>query len=191
MGTALAVTPLATALGVVIGVILAVGLRSIVVELRRRRRDAAVTHLLSTFAPAIEHVREDPRRLLVWYPLASGARRLFPDAFAELDGAVGGTFPFTTGQLQDAHDRCTADWLAWERSHDFDYKLRASVAEQELEEQGQLQTSLGKARLEAIEREKLERYQARYAEYVHVAKALAGLGQAAADGAPPDAASAR
>ena len=132
--------------------------------------------MLATFAPAIVAAVDDPRALLTWSPLADASRRLFPDAFASIDRALDARFPFSQPQVRAAHARWTADWLAWERAHDFDYKLRASQAERELEQAGQLGTPIGKARLEAIEREQLERYQRRYEEYVTVAKALAALG---------------
>ena len=56
------------------------------------------------------------------------SRQLFPAEFAALDRAAGGTFPFTTEQIQAAHAQWTADWLAWERAHDAEYKLKAAVA---------------------------------------------------------------
>jgi len=144
-------------------------------QLQARRRDEALRGMLDLFGPAVGRVRDDPRQLLVWQPLASASRQLFPEAFEALDRAHGNTFPFTTEQLQAAHARWTVDWLAWERAHDLDYKLRASDAERDLEERAQADSSIGKARLAAIEREALERYQERYEEYVKVAKALSAL----------------
>jgi hypothetical protein len=101
------------------------------------------------------------------------ARRLFPAEFAAIDAAAGGTFPFTNDQLQAAHARWSADWLAWEGAHDAEYKLRAAAAHEELGER--CATAYGRSRLEAIEREKLERYQQRYEEYTRVSKALQAL----------------
>jgi hypothetical protein len=144
--------------------------------LEARRGGAAPLHtaeMLALFGPAIDAVRTDPRALLTWEPLAAAARKLFPAEFAALDEAAGGAFPFTVDHIQAAHARWSADWLAWEGTHDGEYKLRAAAAEEELGER--LATPYGRARLEAIEREKLERYQQRYAEYTRVSKALHAL----------------
>jgi hypothetical protein len=129
--------------------------------------------MLALFAPGIDASRRDPRALLVWQPLASMARKLFPAEFAALDAAAGATFPFTSDQIQAAHARWSADWLAWERAHDGEYKLRAAAAHEELGER--TSSAYGRSRLEAIEREKLERYQQRYEEYTRVSKALQAL----------------
>ena len=142
--------------------------------------------LLALFAPGIDEVRRDPRALLTWQPLATIARQLFPSAFAALDAAAGGRFPFTSEQIQAAHARWSADWLAWERAHDAEFKLKASSAHEELGEREM--TPFGRARLDAIEREKLERYQQRYEEYTRVSRALHALTQQApAAAAPKDA----
>lgn len=148
-----------------------------IVELRRLRRDAAVHRLVGTFAPAIAGAREDPRQLLAWFLVARACRRLLPDAFRELDAAFGGTFPFCREDAQAAHARWTTEWLAWERTHDAEYKLKAGALEEELERRGEQTSPVGRARLQAIEREKLERYQRRYEEYIRTAKALASLGE--------------
>jgi hypothetical protein len=140
------------------------------VESAERGRTLA---LLELFAPALAASDADPRALLVWAPLARTARILFPDASAALDRAVGGTFPFTSERIQAAHARWTADWLAWERTHDGEFKLKAAVVEEELAASGG--SPVVRARLEAVEREKLDVYQRRYAEYVRVAKALQAL----------------
>jgi hypothetical protein len=148
---------------------------SIVWELRRAREEAAVARLLALFGPAAAAAREDPRQTLVWQPLARGARQLYPAAFRRLDKVMGGQFPFTRADLEAAHARWTADWLAWERAHDDEYKLKAAAAEEELTRRGEAASPLARARLAAIEREQLARYQQRYEEYVRVAKALAEL----------------
>ncbi len=144
-------------------------------ELRRARRERQQQQLLGIFAPAAARVARDPRELLVWFPLAEAARRLFPHAFRELDAALDASFPFSAAQVQEAHARWTAEWLSWERNHDFDYKLKAAEAERELERSGEVGTAIGRARLAGIEREQLARYQERYAEYVRASKALEGL----------------
>jgi len=144
-------------------------------ELRASRRSATVQSLLATFGRAIADVQRDPKELLVWQPIADAARRLFPDALAELDRAAGGTFPFTREQIQSAHARWSADWLFWERAHHFEYKLKAAAAEEELGRDRE--SEVARARLQAIEREQLERYQQRHEEYVRVSKALAALAE--------------
>lgn len=129
-----------------------------------------VLQLLTLFAPGIAATLTDPRALLAWQPLAVTARTLFPEEFVLLDRAAGAPFPFTPDQLQAAHSRWTTEWLAWERTHDSTYKLRAAVAEAEIQATGG--SASAKAKLEDSEREKLEVYQRRYEEYVRVAKAL-------------------
>lgn len=147
----------------------------IVGEMRAARRGAGehVAMLLTLFAPALTATQQDPRAYLVWQPIAKAARRLFPDQFATLDQAMGGTFPFTSERIDAAHSQWTADWLAWELAHDTEYKLKTAVAQFELAAQGG--TGIARARLDAVEREKLEIYQRRYAEYVRTAKALQAL----------------
>ena len=114
-----------------------------------------------------------PRALLEWQPLARAARELFPEEFAALDRAAGAAFPFSAEAIQAAHARWTAEWLGWERSHDAEYKVKAAAVERELAASGG--SPIVRARLEAVEREKLERYQRRYEEYVRTAKALQAL----------------
>ena len=148
-------------------------------EVKAAREEAARTRavaLLQLFAPGVAVSASDPRALLVWQPLARTARQMFPAEFAALDRAAGGTFPFTKEQLQTAHTEWTAGWLAWERAHDAEYTLKTVALEHEL---GTMNTvsapPLARARIEAIEREKLDLYQHRYQEYVRVSKALQAL----------------
>ena len=129
--------------------------------------------LIGLFAPGVAAVAEDPRALLAWYPLAATARRLHPSEFAAIDQAYGSQFPFPVEQLQAAHSRWTAEWLAWERTHDADYKLKASLLAHELGDTAM--SAEGRARLNAIESEKLDRYQRRYEEYTRVARGLQAL----------------
>jgi hypothetical protein len=129
--------------------------------------------LLALFAPALAAAQQDPRAFLVWQPIANAARQLFPEEFASLDRAIGGTFPFTRERIDAAHGQWTADWLAWELAHDTEFKLKIATVEHELAGQGA--SSLARARLDAIEREKLDLYQRRYADYVKTAKALQAL----------------
>jgi hypothetical protein len=144
-------------------------------ELRAARggttADDRVATLLTLFAPALAATRQDPRAFLVWQPIAKAARQLFPEEFVRLDRATGGTFPFSSEQIEAAHAQWTADWLAWELAHDTEYKLKATIAAHESPEAG----GIGRARLDAIEREKLDLYQRRYADYVRTAKALQAL----------------
>ena len=144
-------------------------------ELKIRRREVALQHAVVTFGPALAAVDADPRQLLVWHPLASIERRLMPEVFAELDQASGGRFPFAQAVVHAAHTRWTAQWLSWERAHDAEYKLRAAQLEAEAEGRGESGWPITRARIEAVDREKLERYQQRYEEYIRIAKALAAL----------------
>ena len=138
----------------------------------RDRRDCTA-EIMALFAPGIAAAAADPRALLTWQPLAATARHLFPQELALLDAGWGGPFPFSADQIEAAHARWTTDWLAWERAHAATYKLKAAVAEDELQASGGSAT--GRARLQEIDREKLDLYQRRYEEYVRIAKALQAL----------------
>jgi hypothetical protein len=144
-------------------------------EVRRQRRDAAAHEILATFGPAQAAVLSDPRLLLTWYPLAQTARKIDPETFAALDAATGGTFPFTRDQVERAHAKVSSDWLAWEAAHDEEYRLKAAAAEHELTRASGDAAPLARARLDRIQREKIERYQQRYEEYIRTAKALQAL----------------
>ena len=161
---------IAIALGAV-----AAGVARLGAKLESSRRDSTVQHLLAIFGPAAEAVQKDPRQLLAWYPLAQTSRKLFPEAFAELDKAAGGRFPFTKDQLQAAHARCSTDWLAWERTHDAEFSLKAAEVQNEIDRSGGQASPLLRTRLAAVEQQKLERYQQRYEEYIKTAKALAAF----------------
>jgi hypothetical protein len=144
-------------------------------ELRLSREQAVRTRsleLMSLFAPGVAAVTADPRALVAWQPLAVAARKAFPEFFTPLDEA-GSPFPFSPEQIQAAHARWTSEWLAWERAHDAEFKLKASAAEADLLASGN--NALARARLDAVEREKLDLYQRHYEEYVRVAKALQAL----------------
>ena len=153
----------------------ALALLRLVATMDRRRRDATLQRLLELFAPAAAGVQQDPRQLLVWFPIARTSRKLFPDAFAELDKAAGGAFPFTKEQLQAAHARCSSDWLAWERAHDAEYALKVEEVQIDIDRSGGQASPLLRTRLAAVEQQKLERYQQRYEEYIKTAKALAAF----------------
>ena len=145
-------------------------------ELKAAREEAArgrALDLIALFAPGVAAAQDDPRALLTWQPLAVTARTACPDVFAALDLAAGGEFPFTGEQIQAAHSRWTADWLAWERAHDGEFKLKAAAAEEEVARSNG--AALARARFDAVEREKLELYQRRYTDYVRVSKALQAL----------------
>jgi hypothetical protein len=129
--------------------------------------------LLALFAPGLAAAAEDPRALLVWQPLASTARALFPDDFAAIERAAGSTFPFSREQIEAAHARWSSEWLTWERTHDGEYKVKAAAAEEEL--RASPGSAVLRARLDSVEREKLERYQRRYEQYTRVSKALKTL----------------
>ena len=146
-------------------------------ELKATREDdvrARVLRLMALFSPGIGAVVDDPRALLTWQPLAATARQLFPSEFAALDQASGRSFPFSVEQIEAAHARWSADWLAWERTHDADYKLKTAQIEADVSAAGG--SALDRARLDAVEKEKLDRYQRRYEEYARVSKALRVLG---------------
>lgn len=150
--------------------------REALAEWRRARVEAErgrSLQLLQLFAPAIAETSADPKALLVWQPLATTARQIAPGDFERLDRAAGQRFPFTVEQIQGAHARWTAGWLAWEQSHDAEFKRREVTAEHDLAASGG--SPVMRARLDAIEREKLETYQRRYEEYIRVAKALQAL----------------
>jgi hypothetical protein len=143
--------------------------------MQRRRRDATIGQVLATFAPASAAVQQDPKQLLAWYPIARTSRKLFPEAFAQLDAASGGEFPFSKSQLQSAHARCSSEWLAWERAHDAEYALKIAQVQDDIDRGSGQATPLLRTRLAALEQQKLERYQQRYEEYVKTAKALAAF----------------
>jgi hypothetical protein len=134
----------------------------------RASRELALVQL---FAPAIADAERDPRVVAIWQPIAQSTRARFAEEFAALDRAFAGGFPFSAAQIEAAHATWTADWLGWERAHDAQYKLRAG----EMEHQPGVDPAVMRARLESIEREKLDLYQRRYEEYVRVAKALQSL----------------
>ena len=157
---------------IVAGAVLWAG-QQIAGALKRPDADRHTAALLALFAPAVAAAADDPRAVLKWQPLAIAARTLYPRQFAEFDRAFGSTFPFSTESLERAHARWTADWLAWERRHDGDFKLRAATVEHELG--GDAHSAFGRARLDAIENEKLDLYQQRYEEYTRIAKGLQAL----------------
>jgi len=129
--------------------------------------------LLSLFAPGVAAAAADPRALVTWQPLAATARNICPEEFRSLDQASGGAFPFSAQMIEAAHARWSADWLAWERTHDAEYKLKAAEAEDQLKTAAN--PALVRSRLDAIDREKIERYQQRYADYVKVSRALQAM----------------
>jgi hypothetical protein len=134
---------------------------------------ARALELLAMFAPAAGAAAADPRAILAWQPLARTARQLFPEAFVRIDAASGGAFPFSQDRIQAAHAQWTSDWLAWEQMHDAEYKLKAALVERDIAVAGA--TPVLRARLDAVEREKLGLYQRRYEEYVRVSKSLQTL----------------
>jgi hypothetical protein len=157
---------------IVVATALIVSLGQIVTEMRAAREEARRSRTMSIvqlLGPALAAVQDDPKALLVWQPLAATVRKLFPEECASLDAAAGSSFPFNADVTAAAHARWTADWLAWETTHDATYKMKAAAAAQDAE------SPAGRARIDAIEREKLELYQRRYEEYIRVAKALQKL----------------
>ena len=129
--------------------------------------------LLQTFAPALAAAQADPARCSRGSrsrtPRAACCRRISRRSI----GRPAAAFPFTADDIEAAHARWTADWLAWERAHDAEFKLKAAVAGTRARRVGRV---AGAAReLDAVEREKLDIYQRRYEEYVRIAKALQAL----------------
>jgi hypothetical protein len=142
-------------------------------EARTRGR---VLQLVVLFAPAIESAATDPRAIVTWQPVAETARRLFPEEFSAIERTGAGRFPFGTDTIQQAHARCTADWLAWEKAHDATYKLKAAQAAAHASPLSDpAAVALARTQAEEIDREKLDLYQRRYEEYVRTAKALQAL----------------
>jgi hypothetical protein len=144
-------------------------------ELRAMRREAAIQSLLATFGPAQAEAQRDARLLLVWQPLAEAARKVEPVAFAALDAATGRRFPFDKDAIERAHSKWTAEWLAWEKTHDEEYRLKAATVEQEMRAATGDAAALAKAKLDRVQHEKIERYQQRYEDYIRTAKALQAL----------------
>ena len=140
--------------------------------IERQNREAAILQLLATFAPSVAAVQRDPTQVLAWYPAAQASRKLFPEAFTELDRAAGGAFPFTKEQLLSAHARCSSDWLAWERANEAEYALKTAEVQDAIERAGHASPLL-RTRLAALEQQKLQDYQQRYEEYIKTAKAIA------------------
>ena len=139
---------------------------------RRQHRERLAATLLASLAPAA--ARSEPRDLLAWRGAAAAARRLFPDAVEAIEQQTGEAFPFPHAVVDDAHGRWTAEWLAWERRHDADFKQRARAVEAELRAAGDTPTAV-RARLAALDDEKLQTYQERYEEYVRIGNGLAAL----------------
>ena len=150
-----------------------------------RRRDAQILGLLATFGPAAERAQADPRVLLAWYPLASAARRAFPAAFRTLEPGGEARFPFSAADLEAAHARWSTEWLDWERRQDVEHRARREALEAELGQATDETAPPLRARLEALEQEKLEQYQRRYEEYVRVSRALKQLTEGEPAATPP------
>jgi len=142
-----------------------------------RRRDAQMLGVLALFGPACERAQTDPRVLLAWYPVAAAARRAFPVAFAILEHGGDARFPFSAADLEAAHARWSTDWLDWERRQDAEHRARREAVEAELGGASDETAAPLRARLEALEQEKLEQYQRRYEEYVRVSRALKKLSE--------------
>ena len=158
----------------------AVGLKFVLIQLDRRE-DARFFWLISTFGPVLERAQSDPRVLLTWHPLAEISRKRFPDAFSLLDNGKHHHFPFSAAHVEQAHARWTAAWLTWEREHDAEFRQRGREVETKLAGDVETVTRRRRAELEHLEREKLERYQRHYEDYVQVSKAFSALAGALDD----------
>jgi hypothetical protein len=162
--------------GVALAGVMAWAAAKVLAAFQQTRRDAErsrLAQLVAAFGPGAAAAANDPHALLVWFPLAQTARGVLPEEFAMLDKAAGRTFPFSREQVEAAHAAWTASWLAWERAHDAEYKLKVQALAESLGSEAS--TLLGRSRLDALEREKVERYQQRYEEYTRIAKALQRL----------------
>jgi hypothetical protein len=173
-----------TALGLVVlvavGVLqvgVAVGILWVLItrELKRLRAETAIQSMVQTFGAAQASALHDPRQLLVWHPIAEASRKLFPAAFAAIDAAIGTRFPFSKELVERVHAKVSSDWLAWEKAHDEEYRIKAAAAEEEIGSATGGAGAIARARLDRIQHEKIERYQQRYEEYVRTAKALQAL----------------
>ena len=150
---------------------------------RRQHRERLIAALLTSIAPAA--ARADPRELCGWQRVAVSARAFFPDVVAEIESRTGERFPFPRETVEEAHARWTAEWLAWERRHDADFRQRSSALEAELDAAGEIGSPAGRARMAALDDEKLQAYQHRYEEYVRIGNGLAALRQDEAETADP------
>lgn len=165
-----------TLFGILALLLIAIGIGFLIIlELRQARRERILLHLLATFGPAIVTGRKDPEMFIAWSQLAETARALFPGSFRSFDAAVAGRFPFSQEVIEAAHARWTADWLAWERQHDIEYKNKAAVVEIALETASESDRPSLRAQLAVVTEEKLRTYQARYEGYVRIGKAIAAL----------------
>ena len=158
-----------------VGVVVAIMWLLITRELQRMRAKSTVQSMIQTFGAAQAAAQHDARQLLAWHPIAEASRKLFPAAFAAIDGATGARFPFSKELVERAHAKVSSEWLAWEKAHDEEYRIKAAAAEQEIAAASGEPAALARARLDRIQHEKIERYQQRYEEYVRTAKALQAL----------------
>ena len=157
-------------------IVAVVGLAMTIYERRVRKQehnDQLMVVLLTGAAAAVG--RAEPRELLAWHATADVVKRIFPEVIADIESKGGESFPIPRKVLEDTHAKWTAEWLAWERQHDADFRKRTSVLQAELEATGHEHTPDGHARMAALEDEKLQSYQQRYEEYVLVGKGLTGL----------------
>ena len=159
----------------IIGFTIVLVTAAVVFEWRRRRREELLLQLLAMFGPSLVRVQDRPQELVAWSQLASLARALFPSEFKELDLRKGERFPFSKAVVEDAGARWATNWLAWERTHDAEYRHKAHEIEAELRRTESQEVGNLEERLKLIEQEKLLRYQERYEEYVRVSRSLGDL----------------
>ena len=162
-------------MGTLIALVIAVAAALLVYESRQRRREELLLRLAVTFAPAIANARKNPNAFVAWSGIARRVRKLFPEAFHQLDSAGNGRFPFSRDLIEAVHAQWTTEWLTWERQHDLEYKQRTQSLELESEGLEGRSSEIIRSRIEVIEQEKLQRYQERYEEYVRIGKAIADL----------------
>ena len=163
---------------IVVAVVLAAAATSVAQRYRREQRrehnQRIVALLLTTCMPAV--ARAEPRELLAWRNAAGAVRKLFPEAVATIEAETGERFPFPRAVVEDAHAQWTADWLAWERKHDTVHRERAATLEAALHAAGSDDAATAvRAKIAALEDEKLQTYQRRYEEYVRIGNGLIAL----------------
>ncbi len=165
-----------TALALIVGVLVAAVVAAqhyMRRDLERQHRERLAMVLLTRVAPMV--ARAEPRELLAWRGAARAVRVLYPEIVADLEQASGERFPFTPALVEGCQARWSAEWLAWERQHDAEYKVRVRTAEAELRAEGRDDSPEGRARLASIEDAKLQSYQQRYEEYARIARDLTAL----------------
>ena len=148
----------------------------IILTLRKGQLETQILGLLATFVPVVKQARSDPSVLLACYPTLTAARKCFPEAFSRLEGDGSEGFPFGRADIEIMHERWTAEWLEWEQTHESNCQRKIAAIDATLKgEVSEAKAVLLRTELQAVEQEKLDSYQRRYAEYVGISRALERL----------------